>query len=62
MKVAIIGATSFVGENLISYLKKSNFTIIATYYLNKKIKKTKNITWKKLDIKKNKKNYFKYLQ
>ena len=62
MKVAIIGATSFVGENLISYLKKSNFTIIATYYLNKEIKKTKNITWKKLDIKKNKKNYFKYLQ
>ena len=62
MKVAIIGATSFVGENLISKLKKSNLTIVATYYSNKKIKKLKNITWKKLDIKKNKKNYFKYLQ
>ena len=62
MKVAIIGATSFVGENLILNLKKSNLTIIATYNSNKKIEKTKNITWKKLDIKKNKKNYFKYLQ
>ncbi len=61
MKVAIIGATSFVGENLISILKKSNLTIIATYYSNKQIKRIKNITWKKLDIKKNKKNYFKYL-
>ena len=47
MKVAIIGATSFVGENLILNLKKSNLTIIATYNSNKKIEKTKNITWKK---------------
>ena len=61
MKVAIIGATSFVGENLILHLQKSNLNIIATYNTNKKVKNKRKIIWKKLDLRKRKKNYFKYL-
>ena len=60
MKVAIIGATSFVGENLITHLSKKKINIVATYNLQKKESKS-NIIWKKLDIKTNKKNYFSYL-
>jgi len=60
MRIAIIGGTSFIGQKLIARLYKKNFRIVATYNSNKKIKK-KNIVWKKLDIKKSKKNYFKYL-
>ena len=56
IKVAIIGATSFVGENLLIFLKKKNIKIIATYNSSKVKKKDKNIIWKKLDIKK--KNQF----
>jgi len=61
MKIAIIGGSSFIGQNLIANLRKKNIKIVATYNSNKKIKKTFNVVWKKLDIKKIKKNYFKYL-
>jgi dTDP-6-deoxy-L-talose 4-dehydrogenase (NAD+) len=60
MKVAIIGATSFVGENLITHLSKKKINIVATYNLQKKESET-NIIWKKIDIKEKKKNYFSYL-
>ena len=55
MKVAIIGATSFVGENLILHLQKTDFNIVATYNSNKKIKNKIKIIWKKLDLGKRKK-------
>jgi nucleoside-diphosphate-sugar epimerase len=61
MKIAIIGGSSFIGQNLIANLRKKNIRIVATYNSNKKIKNTFNVVWKKLDIKKIKKNYFKYL-
>jgi dTDP-6-deoxy-L-talose 4-dehydrogenase (NAD+) len=61
MKIAIIGGTSFVGQNLIKYLHKKKIRIIATYNSNKPIKNVFNVAWKKLDIKKKKKNYLKYL-
>jgi len=61
MKIAIIGGSSFIGQNLITNLRKKNIRIVATYNSNKKIKNTFNVVWKKLDIKKIKKNYFKYL-
>lgn len=61
IKVAIIGATSFVGENLLFFLTKKNIKIIATYNSSKIKKKNKNITWKKLDIRKKKTNFFEYL-
>ena len=54
MKVAIIGATSFIGENLLFHLKKEKIKIIATYNSSKIKKKNENIIWKKLDIKKKK--------
>ena len=58
IKVAIIGATSFVGENLLIFLKKKDIKIIATYNSSKDKKKDKNIIWKKLDIKKKKNKFF----
>ncbi len=58
MLIAIIGGTSFIGEKLISSLKKRK--IIATYNSNK-ISGTNNVIWKKLDFRDNKKNLFKYL-
>tara|TARA_Y100000816_G_scaffold255904_2_gene209028 strand:- start:2427 stop:3254 length:828 start_codon:yes stop_codon:yes gene_type:complete len=61
VKVAIVGATSFIGQNLLFLLKKKNLKLIATFKSNKKIKKTRKITWKKLDIRKKKINYYKYL-
>jgi len=61
MKIAIIGATSFVGRNLMVQLLRKKINIIATYKSNKEIKKTHKVTWKKLDIEQSKKNYFKYL-
>jgi dTDP-6-deoxy-L-talose 4-dehydrogenase (NAD+) len=61
MKIAIIGGSSFIGQNLIANLRKKNIRIVATYNSNKKIKNAFNVVWKKLDIKKIKKNYFKYL-
>jgi dTDP-6-deoxy-L-talose 4-dehydrogenase (NAD+) len=61
MKVAIIGGTSFIGQNLIKHLQKK-IRIIATYNSNKPIKNELSIAWKKLDIRENKKNYLKYLE
>jgi len=61
MKVAIIGGTSFIGQNLIKHLQKK-IRIIATYNSNKPIKNELSTTWKKLDIRENKKNYLKYLE
>ena len=58
IKIAIIGGTSFIGQSLISFLKKRK--IIATYNSNK-ILNNNNVKWKKLDFKNNKKNFFKYL-
>jgi len=64
VKIAVIGATGFIGSNLIKHLPKK-YKIIATYINKKKINsnlpKTKNIKWKYLDIYK-KKNFFKYLE
>ena len=37
MKIAIIGGTSFIGQNLIACLNKKKNKIIATYNSNKKI-------------------------
>lgn len=62
MKIAIIGGTSFIGQNLIKYLHKKKLRLIATYNSKKPIKKEVSTTWKKLDIKKEKKNYLKYLE
>jgi len=64
IKIAIIGGSSFIGQNLIQYLlKKKYIKILATYTNNLKItKKFNTVVWKRLDIKKNKKNYFKYLK
>jgi nucleoside-diphosphate-sugar epimerase len=63
MKIAVIGATGFIGSNLIKHLS-SRHQIIATYNIKSKIDKNylykKNIKWKFLDIHKNK-NFFKYL-
>jgi nucleoside-diphosphate-sugar epimerase len=62
MKIAIIGGSGFVGQNLITYFLKKNIRIFATYNSNNKIKnKFSNVIWRKLDIKKDKKNFFKYL-
>jgi len=60
MKIAIIGASSTIGGNLLNYLSGKNIEVVATYKTNKPSKKN-NITWKKLDINQNKKNYYKYL-
>ena len=60
-KIAIIGGTSFIGNKLISLLSKKKFQIIATYNNKKNVIKNIKITWKKLDLNKKKKNYFKYL-
>lgn len=63
MKIAIIGATGFLGSNLIKYLP-NKYRIIATYINKKKINKKflnkKNFKWKFLDLHKSK-NFFKYL-
>lgn len=61
MKLVIIGGTSFIGQNLIKYLYKKNLKIISTYNSNKQIKNGLSVVWKKLNFKKNKSNYFKYL-
>ena len=60
-KIAIIGGTSFIGSKLLFLLKKKKLRIIATYNNKKNIDKNSKIIWKKLDLKKKKKNYFKYL-
>jgi dTDP-6-deoxy-L-talose 4-dehydrogenase (NAD+) len=58
MKIAIIGGTSFIGQSLISSLKKKR--LIATYNSNKILNDSK-VKWKKLDFRDNKKNFLKYL-
>lgn len=60
-KIAIIGGTSFIGNKLLDQLKKKKIRIIATYNNKKNIDKNSKITWKKLNLEKQKKNYFKYL-
>jgi nucleoside-diphosphate-sugar epimerase len=60
-KIAIIGGTSFIGNKLLSVLKKKKLKIIATYNNKKNIDRNSKITWKKLNLIKEKKNYFKYL-
>tara|TARA_B100001093_G_scaffold128866_1_gene121366 strand:- start:198 stop:1052 length:855 start_codon:yes stop_codon:yes gene_type:complete len=60
-KIAIIGGTSFIGSKLLFLLTKKKFSIVATYNKRKNITKNFKITWKKLDLNKEKKNYFRYL-
>lgn len=63
MKIAIIGGSSFIGQNLLSFLTKKKYKIISTYTNNSEIKNEfPGIKWKKLDISKNKKNFFKFLE
>ena len=62
MKIAIIGGSSFVGQNLLNYLSKKNYSIISTYTNNSKIKKEfPKVKWKKLNFKEIKKNYYSFL-
>jgi nucleoside-diphosphate-sugar epimerase len=62
MKIAIIGGSSFIGQNLLQNLLKKKVEIISTFTSNSKIKyEFPKVKWKKLDIKKNKKNYYKFL-
>ena len=62
MKIAIVGGSSTIGQNLLKHLIKKKFKLIATYYSNYNFKKNKNISWKKLNINEDKKNYYKYLE
>ena len=39
MKIAIIGASSTIGENLLNYLSRKNIEVVATYRTNKLSKK-----------------------
>ena len=61
IKIAIIGGTSFIGNKLLFLLSKKKFQIIATFNSKRSISKNNKIIWKKLDLNKKKKNYFKYL-
>ena len=61
MKIAVIGASGFVGNYILTELKKNkNLKIIATFNKNKIYGNDKKIIYKKLDIEK-KKNFYKYL-
>ena len=61
MKIAVIGASGFVGNYILTELKKNkNLKIIATFKKNKIYGNDKKIIYKKLDIEK-KKNFYKYL-
>ncbi len=62
MKIAIIGGSSTVGQNLLKHLLKKKFKLIATYYSNFNFIKKKNISWKKLNINEDNENYYKYLE
>lgn len=63
MKIALIGASGFIGKHLIEQLvKEKNIIIIATFNNEKKLLKKKNLKWKKLDLEKNKKNFYKFLE
>jgi nucleoside-diphosphate-sugar epimerase len=62
MKIAIVGGSSFVGNNLIKLLIKKKIKLVATYNNhNNKLLKSNYVLWKKLDFRINKSNYFKYL-
>ena len=61
MKIALIGATGFLGSNMIKLIP-TKYKILATYVnKDKKRLKKKNIKWKFLDIHK-RKNFFSYLE
>ena len=63
MKIAIIGGSGFIGLNLINKLKENKqIQIVATFNKKKKFKNQKNIIWKQLNLERDKKNFFKYLQ
>ena len=64
IKIAIIGGSSFIGQNLIQYLlKKKYIKVVATYTNSLQVtKKFNTVVWKKLDINKDKKNYIKFLK
>ena len=49
-KILILGATGFVGTNILKKFDKKNNTIIATYFKTKPFYKSKNITWMKADL------------
>ncbi len=61
MKIAVIGATGFIGSEVVKILlKNKKINIIGTY--NKSIISKKNrIIYRKLDIYKRKNNFYKYL-
>jgi GDP-L-fucose synthase len=64
-KIAILGASGFIGFNLLEeYSKKKNLKIYALYNQNKKRKKfnKKNITWVGCDLKKPDNNIIKILK
>ena len=62
IRIAIVGSTSFIGQKFLSYINKKKFIVVATYRTKKNINKKYNFKWKKLDINKKKKDYFKYLE
>jgi nucleoside-diphosphate-sugar epimerase len=56
MRILITGSSGFIGLNLIKYLNKTNFKVLAIYNKNKpKLHKSKNIEFFKHDIKNYKK-------
>ena len=61
LKVVIVGGNSSIGQDLLLQLKKKKIKIIPTYRNIKNIKNKYSLNWKKLDIRKNKKNFFSYL-
>ncbi len=62
LKVVIVGGNSTIGQNLLYILKKKKVKIVSTFRKSNNIKNTYNLKWKKLDIKKPKKNFFHYLE
>tara|TARA_B100000965_G_scaffold280649_1_gene238516 strand:+ start:323 stop:1168 length:846 start_codon:yes stop_codon:yes gene_type:complete len=61
LKVVVVGGNSSIGQDLLLQLKKKKIKIIPTYRNIKNIKNKYSLNWKKLDIRKNKKNFFSYL-
>lgn len=61
MKIAVIGATGFIGSEVVKILLKSKKNNIIGTYNKSIILKKKRIIYKKLDIYKRKKNFYKYL-
>ncbi len=53
IKLLICGGSGFIGKNLTSFLSKNkNFKIYSTYFKKKPIKKIKNVTYVKTDLRK----------